>query len=177
MRFSNLKFAFIPISLVLPIYGVVIVTLTGTALIFPDGYPDPFAPYDAIMPGQSIKALENYPRCHLSPVIFIYGIPGTQSACRIPLVDAPFYMIDVTADKDTIQSLWFGAEHLQVVDLVREWGTPDSVYKSQWQYTLCWRKQRVFAVTAAAKRFTYQALIRTILVDHALRCSTDGNFH
>jgi hypothetical protein len=156
-----LKIISMPLLVTLGLFGAMVGVLAGTILIYPGGYPDPFAPYDAIMPGQPIAALDDYSWCDPKHRSLAYN---SITICP------PFEIVVAKFDSDTIQSVWFHTETLQVVDLVRHWGTPDSVHGEPERFTLCWRKQKVFATTKSIARFTYQAPVSTVLVGSGIVC-------
>jgi len=86
-------------------------------------YSDPFAPYTAIMPGQSFDGVSNYP-CQLH-VSTSNGIE--QGFCQFDSTDGIFGRITVVEADHIITRLAFTMQsnHLRLGDLVLRWGKYD----------------------------------------------------
>ncbi len=113
---------FYAIGLLTPALFVVELTvLGGTGLANTRGYPDPFAPYEAIMPGQPTTALEHYP-CQFERV---YAMETEPTVCRLRLNERIFDEVIVQFYGDKIWQVVFKPEGLHFGELVQRWGFPD----------------------------------------------------
>jgi hypothetical protein len=134
------------------------------ALVFPDGYPDPFVPYDRFMTGEVAPMAEAAlceERWH-DP----YSI---NSMCMLRLENGPFREIQITIHSSSTR-MWtskidYWPRHLRVVDLVRHWGAPDRIVvidSKLHNYRLMWNDAHVEAYATSARRFTNQASVSLV---------------
>jgi len=103
------------------LFAVELTVLGGMRLANTGEYPDPFAPYEAIMPGQPVAALEQYP-CQFEKALDREPEP---SFCRIRPGEGVFSEVIVLFYNDKIWQVVFKTEVLRVGDLVQRWGYPD----------------------------------------------------
>jgi hypothetical protein len=152
---SELRLLFlVPTLLAVSLFCITLTVLAGTALAYPDGYPDPFAPYDEVMPGQPAKALEVYPCVsHVS----LHG-EGQHNLCYIWPEEAIFRSITATVCNEIILDLTFNVKNVQIVDLVELWGRPDTIDEVPRAYRLRW-DEGIYAVSSATERFTFQSFV------------------
>jgi hypothetical protein len=110
------------IGLLTPALFVVELTVfAGTRLVHTGGDSDPFAPYEAIMPGQPTTALEQYP-CQFERAS---ELDTDATVCRIRPGEGIFSQVIVLFHGDRIWQVVFKMEGLRVGDLVQRWGYPD----------------------------------------------------
>jgi hypothetical protein len=150
------KLVLLPILLTLSLFSMMFVVLTGMALIYPDGYPDPFALYTAFAPG---KPVTDPLLCRVPP-----NLPADEVTCEAPLHDNYFRRLYVTSCKGMIEKVTFQADRLQVVDLVERWGHPVSAERNAANYMLRW-PQGISASVDGRGRFTYGAAVRFIWLE------------
>lgn len=111
-------------------------------------YHDPFAPYEAIMPGQPSEMLKAYP-CN------IYRDDVATQHCTFSLKEGPFDSVHVIFDHDAIKWIGFNVRQgsLHLSDLVLCWGKPASVKQNfpddftEWA-EVHWSKQGYVVIAA-----------------------------
>jgi len=136
---------------------LIIVVLICLQLVYPNGYPDPFAPYDDLWPGAPDTLLAAH-LCKITP-----PTPTMPEAiCQRNLDSGSFKQVTVVAKYGKIHSIVFLVRQLQVVDLVKRWGQPDKVERSPQQYTLSWQAG-VEAYVRCDRQFTYQLGVDLVL--------------
>ncbi len=106
-------------------------------------YHDPFAPYHAIMPGNSVEALKDYP-CLLQ----VEMNNATEFGwCALTLDESPFRRIDVFESNHVIARVDFiiVPYRFSLGDSILCWGKPfylfDNYYQKDESYNLYWRNQ------------------------------------
>ncbi len=100
-----------------------LVVLVGSALRYTGGYPDPFALYEAMMPGQSINSSELSP-CRFQEMWLVRDMIGY---CQLYPDASPFRLVTIKAQGDRVQRLSLRAYGLFYGDVVARWGMPDVV--------------------------------------------------
>jgi hypothetical protein len=117
-------------------------------------YHDPFAPYEALMPGRPIAPasrmfhFDAQPegdapgtiRCVVNlddPAFVSMTAPGT-TRCVVNLDDPAFVSITATGTLDTFTQTVLHVTNLRVGDVVLRWGRPDSVTKYLYMFDLFW---------------------------------------
>ena len=135
---------------------LVVVTgvLGGTRLIYPQGYPDPFLPYTALMAEQAVL--------HRVLCDAQWHDPSThQAICKIVPVSGPFDEINVYfCDCDLARlEVAFWSEQLRVADLILHWERPDTIIQDGMRYELVWDHPQVRAYTGSENRYTLQTLV------------------
>jgi hypothetical protein len=153
------------------ISGLTVLTLTvlmiGAAL-YPDGYPDPFTPYEAIVPdGPFVLVTEQYP-CHRQLLASIdhesaLNALSEQSSCAITPNSEHFSKIVVISQAESVHEVRFLIARMQAVDLFHRWGPPDLIQQSWDGYSLTWNVG-VIARVPADRRFSYLLPVRTVLL-------------
>jgi VCBS repeat-containing protein len=158
-KFTRRRLIAVVLLLVLCLFGLLEGVLAGAELIFPGGYPDPFAAYDAIMPGQPSVALSDY-ACHTQYT------PDTasQTICHIRSEDDLFRLVTVTVEDNTIRQLSFYIRGLQVVDVIRHWGPPTTHNWEGRSYILHWGNSMFAFVLPQGGRFTYQWRVQLVSI-------------
>jgi hypothetical protein len=122
----------------------------GLALIAPQSYPNPFASYEAIMPGQPVSALRDF-QCVPQYVPEYLKM----SVCVIFPQDNHFQVITVTSRNQVITKIDFNVRRLRVADLISRWGNPDNIVKTRRDYVLRWNSGASASVQLG-QRFTYR---------------------
>jgi hypothetical protein len=137
----------------------VTLVLVASAVMNPDGYPDPFAAYDALTPHQPVAVLKTFDcqSLHMPDVQ-----PG--KVCQILPKDDVFERVVVTARDDRLQYIVYYAETLQVVDLVRRWGKPDVITQSSFRFILRWQDEIMAFAPITAPRFNHQLPVKLVIV-------------
>ena len=144
------------LSVFLPLLLIIIALemslLGGMQLVFAREYLDPFAPFEAIMPGQPSGALSQYScRIEQTPKLI-----DDLSICRIYPGEGPFYQIVVVFDHRILRIV-FKTERLRVGDLIQRWGRPDVTRNGRGDFYIEWHKA-LYAVAAPLSfrgRFSY----------------------
>lgn len=119
---------------------------------------DPFAPYDAIMPGQPMTAVARH-SCSVSflPPEIAYRV----FYCHIHPRNGPFLAVSVVGQDDTIRALSFRVQGLRVGDLVQRWGRPNVVQKRKRYYLMRWGED-IYATVHTVGWFTYQSEVQFV---------------
>ena len=158
------------VALMILILSVVELTMLMTARLMDVGQnPDPFTPYEAIMPGQPSAALGQYP-CHFEKGLDRDSEP---TLCRIRPEGGIFSeVIALFQDADRIRQVTFKPEALHVGDLIQRWGFPDIRDDNREFVYLRWRRGVVYAVVSPdtqARRFSYWLPVYSIILSEAER--------
>jgi hypothetical protein len=126
---------------------------------------DPFASYDAIMPGQPMTAVAHY-SCTGSylPLETAYR----EFYCQIRPSNGPFLSVSIVGQDDMIQALSFTVKGLRVGDLIQRWGRPSVVQKRKRYYLIRWG-EAIYATVHTVGLFTYQSEVQFV----SLRASRD----
>jgi hypothetical protein len=145
------------VLMALALTSVGIALLVSKAFSAPEAI-DPFASYDAIMPGQPMTAAALY-SCSVSylPSEIAYRV----FYCQIHPRNGLFLSVSIIGQDDTIRALSFGVQGLRVGDLVQRWGRPDVVQKRRRYYLIRWGED-IYATAHAVGWFTYQAEVRFV---------------
>jgi hypothetical protein len=111
----------IAVGLTATLFTVGVVVLAGSR----QAYRDPFAPYEAIMPGHSSETLKQYP-------CVTWTDAATTRPCNIALKEDHFDYVQVDYDDHIITQLAFivHSGSLRLSDLILCWGWPTSVKPS-----------------------------------------------
>lgn len=108
---------------ILILFVAQLMVLVGLNQIDAEGYPDPFAPYEAMMPGQ--WAVASSLPCELKSVPAYVDIID----CQLQPVEGPFVSASSNVYNGRFAQISFSARDLSVGDIVRRWGRPDLVVK------------------------------------------------
>jgi hypothetical protein len=106
--------------------------LGGMRLAHPGEYPDPFAPYEAMIAGRSI-APNDLP-CRLQTEHQI----GETTVCRLFPADGVFASITSTTFDTGFVYTVFVTNDLRVGDIIQHWGQPDTVGKLGPYFMVIW---------------------------------------
>jgi hypothetical protein len=125
-----------PPILILFVAGLTL--LGGMRLAYLGDYPDPFAPFESMMPGQSISALE-VPPCSFQSIA---GYDGIAIGCEIHPMDGPFVSVSSSISNGRFVYTSFSAHNLYFGDIVRHWGRPDVVVNyNHRSFQVIWKDQ------------------------------------
>jgi hypothetical protein len=115
-------------SLTFGLAVLMLAVLAIRALLYPAGYPDPFAPYEVLNPGAWAGIVrERYPckRQLLAPVTDSEPVLQTSaelSSCAISPDSGPIGSVIVVTWQARIREVQFLPTNIQVIELVRRWG-------------------------------------------------------
>jgi hypothetical protein len=128
-------------------------SIIAAKLTYPQLYPDPFVTYEIIMFRQSVDD-------HLCIAQWQDNFTH-QTTCEMQPKSRIFDKVNILrcdCDPPTFE-IAFWSRHLQVADLVRRWGRPDTItiVHNGNHYLLQWNTIQVEAYTLRGARFTYQA--------------------
>jgi hypothetical protein len=136
----------------------IVLILVGMALAFPGGYPDPFAPYEGIMPGQPVQKLEVY-GCHTESLESY--LPSATCLLNYP-EKTVFKGVQVFASEGIIWQITFFGGDLQVVDLIQHFGNPQTMSLKMASYTLGWDNRIFASVPLKARLFNHQLRVLSV---------------
>ena len=131
-------------------------------------YRDPFAPYEALMPGQPIASASRAGHCDAEPV----GDGPEFIRCVAHLDDPVFVSVTATGNQDTIIQTAFQVKDLRVGDVVVRWRTPELVTNYRYLVYVYWHDDGLFATIHPAgqrERFNYQLLVKVLLISREPR--------
>ena len=111
-----------------------LMVLLAGYLLYPDGYLDPFAPYDDFVPGRSAVSLAGYP-CSTEIPLSSYD----PSTCRIPLESKNFSAVYVTIQHSKITQIAFFGGEMRAADVVWHWGQPHMIDRGRFTTILRWK--------------------------------------
>jgi hypothetical protein len=133
--------------------GILLLAEIGVVAGSRELYPDPFAQYEAIMPGQPSESVTAYP-CHL------YMDDASTAHCTFASKESPFDSVYVVYDH-VVKSISFSVhpDSLHMRDLILCWGQPARLApappldSTHWK-NLWWDNQRS-ALVALDRNSTY----------------------
>jgi hypothetical protein len=166
---SPMVFAFVWSGAAILMMGLSTLMLTVLAVIaqsYPDGNPDPFTPYEIIVPGRSFALVMGRYRCDsdlLAPPSDRRA-SSLQSVCVINAGSQHFDRVMVTSRDERIREVQFLVADLQAVDLLRRWGRPDLIRRSSENYMLIWHVGVVAHAPSGRQQFSYLLPVRTVLL-------------
>ncbi len=130
-----------------------------TGKLVAEEQPNPFADYEAIMPGQSTQALTPYACQYPSTV---YAVISTITQCHITLIGEPFSAVTVIFGNGQIQQLLFTVnDALNTGDLAGQWGRPDVIEKSDIAFLLTW-DEGISAIATLDTTFDYNLPVQSV---------------
>ena len=136
---------YIPVLMISVLLGVELALLAAAHLLSTGQPLDPFAPYEAIMPGQPSAELSRF-RCVIEK-----DSQGTN-ICRIHFDGGIFSdVILFSSTEDRITEVTFMANGLRIGDLVDYWGYPEINHYKNF-YILSWQKQGARTIIASNSR-------------------------
>ena len=159
LAWLNALYAYLVWLMALGTSVVVTLILIASAVVYSGGYPDPFAPYDALRLGQPTQVLENFD-CRAMD----YPYEVRTSVCWITPEDGVFTRVVVISKDDRLQYVNFYGETLQVVDLVRRWGMPQVVTQAGADFSLRWQDGIVAFAPMAARRFNHLLPVKLVII-------------
>jgi hypothetical protein len=109
--------------LAVTLFALEMTVLAAAELAYPGGHPDPFAPLEAMMPGQSIDT-SAFSLCLFRELRLGRDRRGY---CQSSPDDGLSLSMMVSAQTDVIQALSFSGGHFRFGDLVRRWGYPSAI--------------------------------------------------
>lgn len=132
--------------LVVPLFLFLFVSeltlLEWIRVAYPGGHPDPFAPYEAIMPGHWAGETEDN-SCDLR---MIYGGYVETVYCDIDYIESPFISVYSSVYEGRIIQTFFGANDLYFGDMLRHWGRPNAVLNGEHYSVAFWDNQGLYAI-------------------------------
>jgi len=150
--------------IILTLLALELVVLGGTQVVYAKRYPDPFAPYEAIAPGQPVGALQSY-YCRWQEQMMKF----MMVYCEIAPHEGPFGKVMVFASlrEAEIQQLTFVAHELYLGDLMLHWGYPYVVetYRRD-SFIVRWRGG-IYAYIAPVRangQYSYQSPVYSVSV-------------
>jgi len=116
----------VPMTLVF--FAAQMTVLAGSWLAYPEDYADPFAPYEAVMPGQLV-ALSDYPCDPPTTDLYLQSV-------RCEIHPDSSHVVSVSSDifNGRFVQTWFSGHDLYIGDVVRHWGRPDVIIAKDDQY-------------------------------------------
>jgi hypothetical protein len=157
----GLAVKFVPVTIVF--LSVQAAVLVGAWLAHPGESPDPFAPYEAMMPGQSTVVLRNHP-CESK----IRSAYNEMLYCETFPTNSPFASVSASIQDGRYILTEFDATNLSVGDIVRRWGRPDRVWRSnQYAFHLIWSDQGLFGIidpVGSIERFSYMSRVERFIL-------------
>jgi hypothetical protein len=120
-----------------------------------------FAHYEALYPGQPMKALESFP-CHMVPHPQDYLSHPKTLACQFVPDNGPFTSITVYGAGETIRGVLFQVEALRVGDIIEIWGTPDQTNRYQHFYSMRW-DSTIYTTGRTSGHVTLWSEVRQVL--------------
>lgn len=132
----------------------------GMRLISAGDYSDPFAPYEAMMPGQPAQIPAT-----CSPHL-IYGASALEAICFTDCDECAIGSAIAAIYEGRIRDVWFYADKLYVGDVVQHWGWPDRIVKDYLYYYLLWDNgmRIVIDPVTPVGRFNYLKIVERVLV-------------
>jgi hypothetical protein len=158
------------VLLIMGLSTLMLAVLAFTVLLHPDGYPDPFTPYETIVPGGSFTSVLDQHSCHrelLAPVFEqepVFAASFGQSSCVINADAQTFSRVMVIQQDGRIQQVQFLPANLQAIELLRRWGRPDRIQRSPRNYLLIWDAGVVAFTPATGRRFSYVLPVSIVLL-------------
>jgi hypothetical protein len=152
-----LRFA-VPGLIVTISFVVVLIVVGGVDVLHADDYVDPFAEYNALMPGQPATAIAGFACSKLYHHAYEYD-PITY--CQIRPKDGPIVLISVSSREDKIQRISFSMNGMEFGDLVMRWGRPNDIKLSKRYYFGIW-KDGIYATAGKNGWFTYRSSVTTL---------------
>lgn len=154
-----------PVLLISVLFAVELLVVGVTRLVYFEGIPDPFAPYAAIVSGQSVGALQPYP-CKLQELA---GMRNALAYCEIHQSEGSFERVIVTVNINTasIQQLTFRARGLRLGDLVLRWGRAYTVERYRGGTVARWRGGG-YAFISSAGNSLYLAPVNSIVIGQVM---------
>lgn len=128
----------VALPLVLITFAAGLTALASTRLTYHGEYPDPFAPYETVMPGAGRTEFV----CDSS---ITYG-SGQASDCEIRPNDGFFVSITSTTYHNRIIQTSFMAHDLSVGDIIQHWGRPDIVVKFNRTFSVFWEAHGLIGI-------------------------------
>jgi hypothetical protein len=160
----------VAVLLIMGLSTLMLAMLAFTALLHPDGHPDPFTPYEPIVPGRSSALVMARYSCHrelLAPVFEqepVFAASLGQSSCAIDADAETFSRVTVTQQNGRIQQVQFLPANLQAVELLRRWGRPDRIQRSPQNYLLIWDHGVLAFTPATGRQFSYLLPVNMVLL-------------
>ena len=151
---SRVLYLVVPQLLIL--FVAELVVLVSMNLIHKEGYPDPFAPYEAMMPGRFLSALEDRP-CEFDVT------PGNtfKFTCDLALNSDPLAAVSATAYNGRFVQISFRGGDWYIGDVIAHWGRPDRVVRvNHRSFYVIWVDQNLAAFidpVGPIGRFNYRA--------------------
>jgi hypothetical protein len=164
----RLAVIFVPVTLIFFVAQMAV--LGASREVYSGEYPDPFALYEGMMPGEWLEP--GNPPCELHPET---GIQGTAFYCVLHSRDRePIVSVSSNIFDHRFAHTVFVADDLYVGDIVRHWGQPDMVERVDYRsFNLIWTDQELMGFVypvGQIGRFSYMMPVQNftigLLPDH-----------
>jgi hypothetical protein len=137
------------IRLALSLFTLALAVVTGARSVRLGLASDPFNPYEKLMPGTPTEGLAAF-HCQTSSQPSAGPMANTaQTPCSIiPPNGSLFHLVTVGVHHETISEVTFYSSYLQIDELMRHWGNPDSTLRSddRQSFTFRWNRDGYKAV-------------------------------
>lgn len=151
-----------PVTLVF--FAAQVAVLVGSRMTYPNEYPDPFAPYEAMMPGQEIT-VEDVP-CDF----IIRREYDETTSCETYPKNEVFNSVTSSVSGSGFVQTVFSFNHVLVGDIIRHWGRPDSVERLGPNFVVSWGEHGLNGVIIPVRKvgqLSYMTSVATFtLIDH-----------
>jgi hypothetical protein len=127
-----------PLSLIF--FAAQAMVLAGTRLAYPGESADPFAPYEAIMPGQLV-ALSNYPCDPSTTDLYLQNV-----LCEIHPDSGPFVSVSSHIFNRRFVQTSFSSHDLSIGDVVSRWGRPDAITTTDGFFYVLWNNRGLIGI-------------------------------
>ncbi len=152
--------------------GLIVTIQVMGSLVVQGEYPDPFAHYDAISPGNSTQALSEYP-CAISQSRSNGQLVPSHFSCAIFPQDGYFDIIHVEGRDNEITELTFYATKVTLGQLALHW--KPAFRPQSTEETMVWNN-RFYRLEVVGSKLDYQISIRMFTVK-ILQSHEPVNFH
>jgi hypothetical protein len=138
---------------------VMVMVLLWMRLRYPNRYPDSFAAYDGIMPGQPLMASTQL-SCHSQTV----GIVNNITYCQITSLDERVRSATMTVRGGRVSDVWFSVKGVTIGDLVYHWGLPKRIRRDEHFLYLTWRHglHAIVDPETPVRQFDFKLLIKAL---------------
>lgn len=149
----------VPLTLIF--FAAQVGVLIWLQLVYPGEYADPFAPYEAMMPGQVITP-------EAAPCIYRIEYRMTpMTICRLQPSDGVFASVIAIIRGNRVNATYFIANKLYLGDIVRQWGKPDSIGKLGPNLIVSWDNQALSGTIRPAmkiERFNFMLPVASFAI-------------
>jgi hypothetical protein len=117
-----------------------VAALAGSRLAYPEDYADPFAPYEAIMPGQLV-----------APGDYACDPPASDLSnqsvrCELRADSSHFGSVSATILGRRFIQISFRGHDLYIGDVVSRWGRPDMISRTDQYFYVLWNNRGLMGI-------------------------------